>query len=101
MAEPAQPDGERPGATAAALRFIAAVRSDPQLRARVAAVPPAAGLEAVVALAREAGFAITVEDLRRGFTADWGLRRARYLREAAPESAASTVAVVHTPESRT
>ncbi|HET6864624.1 MAG TPA: Nif11-like leader peptide family natural product precursor [Solirubrobacteraceae bacterium] len=85
--------------TAAALRFIAAVRTDPQLRARLAALAPGAGLEPVVALAREAGFSISAEDLRRGFTADWGLRRARYLREAAPDSAASTVAVVQRPES--
>jgi predicted ribosomally synthesized peptide with nif11-like leader len=89
------------GGTAAALRFIAAVRNDAELRARVAALAPAAGLEPVVALAREAGFAISAEDLRRGFTADWGLRRARYLREAAPDNAASTVAVVQSPESET
>lgn len=101
MTEPAQPDRGGTGGTAAALRFIAAVRSDAQLRARVAALAPAAGLAPVVALAREAGFAISVEDLRRGFTADWGLRRASYLRDAAPDSAASTVAVVQTPESGT
>jgi len=89
------------GGTAAALRFIATVRTDAQLRARVAALPPGAGLEPVVAVAREAGFAISVEDLRRGFTADWGLRRARYRREAAADSATSTVAVVQTPESGT
>jgi predicted ribosomally synthesized peptide with nif11-like leader len=101
MAEPGQTDGGGTSGTAAALRFIAAVRTDAQLRARVAALSPAAGLEPVVGLAREAGFAISVEDLRRGFTADWGLRRASYLRDAGPDRAASAVAVVHTPESGT
>ena len=99
MAGPAQiHDGDARG-TAAALRFIAAIRSDAQLRERLAALRPAAGLEPVVALAREAGFTLSVEDLRRGFAVDWGLRRARYLRDAAPDSATRTVAVVQTPES--
>jgi hypothetical protein len=101
MADPARTDGGDQGGVAVALRFIAAVRADARLRARVAALAPAAGLDPVVAVAREAGFMISVEDLRRGFTADWGLRRARYLREAAPDSPASTVAVVQTPESGT
>jgi hypothetical protein len=101
MAHAARTDAEDTRGTAVALRFIAAVRTDAQLRARVAALPPAAGLEPVIALAREVGFTMSVEDLRRGFEVDWGLRRARYLRERPPDSAASTVAVVQTPESGT
>jgi len=91
-------DGGDPRVTAVALRFIAKARTDPRLRERLAALDPAAGLGPVAAVAREAGFALGVDDLRRGFVVDWGLRRARYLRDA-PDSAASTVAVVQTPES--
>lgn len=101
MADGGHTAGTEAARTAVALRFISAVRTDPQLRARVAALEPAAGLEPVVAVAREAGFSLSVEDLRRGFAVDWGLRRARYLRDAALDSATSTVAVVHTPRSGT
>jgi predicted ribosomally synthesized peptide with nif11-like leader len=99
MAGPGDTDGSDPRGTGVALRFIAAIRTDPQLRERLAALAPAAGLEPVVALARDAGFNLSVEDLRRGFVADWGLRRARYLRQAPPDNAASAVAVVQSPES--
>ena len=99
MPDRAGTHGEDAHGTAAALRFIAAVRADAQLRESLAALQPAAGLEPVVAVARKAGFTLTVEDLRRGFAVDWGMRRARYLRDAAPDSAASTVAVVQIPES--
>lgn len=101
MADGAQTTSGEPAGTAVALRFISAVRTDAQLRARIAALEPAAGLEPVIAVAREAGFELTVEDLRRGFAVDWGLRRAHYLRDAAPDSATSTVAVVQTPRSGT
>lgn len=84
MVDRADIDGGDSRVTAAALRFIAAVRADPQLRERLAALEPAAGLEPVLALALEAGLTLSAEDLRRGFAVDWGLRRARYSREAAP-----------------
>lgn len=100
MADGAHTADAEAARTAVALRFISAVRTDPQLHARVDALEPAAGLEPVVAVAREAGFSLSVEDLRRGFVVDWGLRRARY-RRAAPDSATSTVAVVQTPRSGT
>lgn len=99
MADGAGTGGGDARGAAVALRFIATLRADARLRERLTALQPAAGLEPVVALAREAGFTLGLEDLRRGFAVDWGLRRARYLRETAPDSATSTVAVVQTPES--
>ena len=85
---------------AAALRFLAAARTDPLLRERVAALAPEAGLGPVIELAAESGFEIAPEDLRAAFTHDWAFRRARYLREQA-DSAASTAAVVNSPSSST
>lgn len=99
MADRTRPDSGDLRGTAVALRFIAAVRTDAHLREQLAALEPAAGLEPVVALALGAGFTFSIEDLRRGFALDWGLRRARYRHEAARENAASTVAVVQRPES--
>ncbi len=65
-----------------ALSFIAAVRSDPALRESVAAVvAEGRGLSAVVDVAAQSGFALQVDDLRAAFTADWGMRRALYLRD--------------------
>ena len=85
---------------ATALRFLAAARTDPLVRQRLAALAPEAGLAPVVELAAEGGFQFSPEDLRVAFTHDWAFRRARYLREpAAPDSAASTVAVVNSPSS--
>jgi hypothetical protein len=87
---------------AAALRFLAAARTDPTLRQRLAEMAPELGLAPVVQLAAEAGFCFAPEDLRAAFTHDWGFRRARYLREApGSASAASTVAVVNSPSSST
>jgi hypothetical protein len=89
-----------PGGLANALRFLAASRSDPELRSQIAGLEPEAGLRPVVLLAAEAGFSVTVDDLRAAFSYDWGLRRAHYLRNEAPaDKAATTVAVVHTPRS--
>ena len=82
------------------LRFLAAVRRDQSLRERLARLDPDAGLGPVVALAAEAGFGLSAEELRAAFVYDWGLRRAHYVRErAAAERAATAVAVVHTPRS--
>ncbi len=66
----------------AALSFIAAVRGDGALRESVAAVvAEGLGLSAVVEVARRSGFAVRVDDLRAAFAADWGMRRAFYLRD--------------------
>jgi hypothetical protein len=90
-----------PGVTAA-LRFLAAARTDPALGRRLAELAPEFGLAPVVQLAAEAGYQFAPEDLRAAFTHDWGFRRARYLREPpASASAASTVAVVNNPSSST
>jgi predicted ribosomally synthesized peptide with nif11-like leader len=74
------PVTENPSGLGVALRFIAAVRRDSTLRERLAQQEPEA-LAAVVQTAREAGFAVTAEDLRAAFAVDWGMRRARYLRD--------------------
>jgi predicted ribosomally synthesized peptide with nif11-like leader len=60
------------------MRFIAAARSEPALRARLDRAPES-GLEPVVRIAAELGFAFTEEDLRAAHKHDWGLRRMRYL----------------------
>lgn len=87
---------------ATALRFLAAVRTDPLLGQALSALAPEAGLEPVIELAAQSGFQFSREDLRVAFAHDWAFRRARYLREpAAPDSAASTVATVNSPSSST
>jgi hypothetical protein len=63
---------------AGALGFLRLVREDPGLAARADELDPDDGLEPVLALAAAAGFALSVEDLRRAHRIDWQLRRARY-----------------------
>ena len=88
--------------TRVALSFLAALRRDPALHEALASVATEEGLTGVIRLAAEVGYVFSAEDLRQAFTIDWGMRRARYLRdEAAVDSAASTVAVVQTPASPT
>jgi len=60
----------------AALRFIAAARSDPALGDRLAELGPECGLAGAVTVAADAGFSISVEDLRAAYVHDWGLRHA-------------------------
>jgi hypothetical protein len=85
-----------------ALRFLAAARREQPLRERLAAIEPEDGLEPVIAAAADAGYTLDAASLRAAFTADWGLRTARYAREHAPaHSAASTVAEVNRPSSST
>ncbi len=69
-----------PSGLGVALRFLAAARRDSALRERLAAQKPQ-GLAAVVQSARQAGFVVSAEDLRAAFAVDWGMRRARYLRD--------------------
>lgn len=61
---------------------MAAARRDPGLHERLSALAPEEGLGVVVELATEPGFPISAEGLRRAFVIDWGLRRARYLRDS-------------------
>jgi predicted ribosomally synthesized peptide with nif11-like leader len=84
-----------------AMRFIRALREDAALGEKAGALDPAAGLEPVVALAREAGFDLTADDLRAAHAHDWGLRRALYARDATADSAQSTVADVNSASSST
>jgi hypothetical protein len=100
MSAEQQQGGDGPGGVAAGLRFLAAARQDPALHDRLAGIEPEAGLGPVVLVAAEAGFSVSIDDLRAAFVHDWGMRRARYLRdESTADSAATTVAVVHTPQS--
>jgi hypothetical protein len=69
-----------PSGLGAALRFLAAARRDSASRERLAAQEPK-DLAAVVQAAQQAGFAVSAEDLRAAFAVDWGMRRARYLRD--------------------
>jgi hypothetical protein len=63
---------------ATGLAFLRAIRQDPALKARVDALDPEEGLEPVLALAAEAGFALSGTALHRAHRMDWLLRRARY-----------------------
>jgi predicted ribosomally synthesized peptide with nif11-like leader len=94
------PDDDARG-TAPALRFLAAVRHDPDLRHQVAALDPGAGLQAVIEIAHAAGFRVTAEDLRAAHAQDWGLRRALLRYGDAVASAPRTAAVVNVPSSTT
>ncbi len=67
--------------TRLALRFIAAAREDSALHDSLVEAASDGRLEVVVELAAEAGFPIGIDDLRAAFALDWGLRRARYLRD--------------------
>ncbi len=64
----------------AALRFIAAARSDAELRQRLERLEPGSGLGPVLEIASEHGFSFSEEDLRAAHRHDWGLRRVRYAR---------------------
>ena len=61
-----------------ALAFLRRVREDPDLATRVEQLDPADGLEPLVAIAADAGFTVSAEDLRQAYRLDWNLRRARY-----------------------
>jgi predicted ribosomally synthesized peptide with nif11-like leader len=57
-----------------AIAFIGAVRADPSLADRLAALGLDPDLERVAALAREAGFDCTPDELRRAHVHEWGMR---------------------------
>jgi predicted ribosomally synthesized peptide with nif11-like leader len=58
----------------AAIAFVGAVRADPALADRLAALGLDPDLERVAAIALEAGFDCTPDELRRAHVHDWGLR---------------------------
>ncbi|HEX2086819.1 MAG TPA: prenyltransferase/squalene oxidase repeat-containing protein, partial [Solirubrobacteraceae bacterium] len=68
----------RASATAAALAFLREARRDDALARAVEALDEREGLEGLRAIGARAGFAFTVDELRRAHAADWGLRRARF-----------------------
>jgi hypothetical protein len=82
-----------------AMRFIAAARSDPGLRHALDRLDPYGGLPPLLDTASGLGFSFSEDELRQAHRHDWGLRRMHYAGEA--DRAASTVAVVNTPASRT
>ena len=75
----------RPVTVAAAVAFIRAVRADPALAERVASLGLDPDLEHVVAIARDAGFACTTEELRRAHVHEWGMRWVGHSARAKPE----------------
>jgi predicted ribosomally synthesized peptide with nif11-like leader len=68
-----------------ALRFIAEVRSDPNLVRDVQDLGPGATLDRLVALGKARGFSFTAEELREAHKHDWTLRRARYSEAKTPD----------------
>ena len=81
-----------------ALRFIAAVRDDTALHARISDLDPVHGLAAVVAIAGSAGYPITEQALRVAHANDWSMRWVRYSMAA---NATNAVAAVNKPSSST
>lgn len=75
----------------AALRFIAAARSDPALRERLKGVETGSGLAPVLAIASELGFSFSEDELRAAHRHDWGLRRMRYIQQSRPSDGAAGV----------
>lgn len=69
----------------AALAFIRAVRADAALTARVASLGLDPDLELIVAIARDAGFECTSDELRRAHIHEWGMRWVGHLARAKPE----------------
>jgi predicted ribosomally synthesized peptide with nif11-like leader len=72
------PDRSSSGRVPEALAFLRRVHEDAALAARVDELDPEDGLVPLVAIAAEAGFTVSAEDLRRAYRLDWNLRRARY-----------------------
>ena len=61
-----------------ALDFLGAARADEQIQRALADAEDDASADALVRIAREAGFVFTAEELDRAHTLDWRMRRARY-----------------------
>jgi predicted ribosomally synthesized peptide with nif11-like leader len=66
----------------AALDFLRVARADERIQRALAEVEYDATAEALVRIAREAGFDFTVDELDRAHTLDWRMRRARYAARA-------------------
>jgi predicted ribosomally synthesized peptide with nif11-like leader len=62
----------------AALDFLRAARADEQIQRALAQTEDDPSADALVRIARQAGFDFTTEELDRAHTLDWRLRRARY-----------------------
>jgi predicted ribosomally synthesized peptide with nif11-like leader len=62
----------------AALTFLGQARRDEALRAEVDALGADATLDALVAIARHAGYDFTPEQLHHAHRLDWRMRWARY-----------------------
>lgn len=62
----------------AALDFLGSARADEQIQQALAETEDDPSTEALVRIAREAGFDFTAEELDRAHTLDWRMRRARF-----------------------
>lgn len=67
-----------------ALRFIAAVREDAELRVRIEQLGLAVTLEDLVALGAGRGFGFTAAEMEHAYKHDWAMRRARYSPPSTP-----------------
>jgi predicted ribosomally synthesized peptide with nif11-like leader len=67
-----------------ALRFIAAVREDAELRSRIEQLGLTVTLDDLVALGAERKFTFTTEEMQQAYRYDWTMRRARYSPPSTP-----------------
>jgi predicted ribosomally synthesized peptide with nif11-like leader len=66
-------------AVQAALDFLGAARADEQIQRALAESENDASADALVRIARDAGFDFTAPELDRAHTLDWRMRRMRYM----------------------
>ena len=69
-------------AVRAALDFLRVARADEQIQRALAETEDDPSADALVRVAREAGFDFTAEELDRAHTLDWRMRRARFMARA-------------------
>ena len=70
-----------------ALRFVAALGSEPRLREALRRAGRGVEISEIVALASDAGFDFEADELQEAFTRDWRIRRRFYSAvEEGPES---------------
>jgi predicted ribosomally synthesized peptide with nif11-like leader len=62
-----------------ALDFLRVARADEQIQRALAETEDDASADALLRIAREAGFDFTAAELDRAHTLDWRMRRVRYI----------------------
>ena len=73
-----------------ALRFIAAVREDPELRKRIEQLGLDVSLDDLVGLGAERQLPFTPEEMQQAYRYDWSMRRARYSPPGTPRPSEET-----------